>query len=54
MVLGDEGPCLRPGGLKVSASLNVTPKIVGVLGVIMAALDTPIHTHFLFFPWLFV
>ena len=54
MSLGDEGPSLRPGGLKMSACLNMTAKIVSVLGVVVTALDTPIHTNLFFLPWLFV
>ena len=39
MAPGDQRPSFRPSGLESSASLDMTIKIEGVFGEVMAALD---------------
>ena len=52
MALGDQRPSFRPSGLESSASLDMTIKIEGVFGEVMAALDTTVDTNFLLLLWL--
>ena len=54
MAPGDQRPSFRPSGLESSASLDMTIKIEGVFGEVMAALDTTVDTNFLLLLWLTV
>ena len=54
MILSNQRPGFRPSGLESSASLDMTIKIEGVFGEVMAALDTTVDTNFLLLLWLTV
>ena len=53
-IAGHQRSSFRPSGLESSASLDMTIKIEGVFGEVMAALDTIVDTNFLLLLWLTV